>query len=121
MTMQARMRHLLDKDNCSFCEGTLTGCERAYFPSIKSMFFRFWEVSGILNYVFDKPDLWAVSRFALTKRWGNRAGAVHFGLTFQKAIEKLTKSGNPNGAIIIVRSEKFSDGGRTADMLASDT
>jgi hypothetical protein len=110
--------HLLYKDNLVAARA-LSLVRAGIFSLNKKYVFPVWEVSGILDYVFGKPDLWAVSRLALTKRWGNRVGAMRFGLTFQKAIEKLTKSGNQTARLYCPVPEKFSDRGQTADMLAS--
>jgi hypothetical protein len=114
----ATIASLLDEDGLITSE--LLSLVRPGVFSIKNKYvFPVWEASRIIDYVFDQPELWKMSRLALTNRRGTRAGGLVFGLTFQQAIGKLTHKGYKRGRFYCPVPDRFSDKGQIADLLAS--
>lgn len=81
--------------------------------------FPVWQASRIVAYLSDKPDLWNLSRFAVSTTRGVRAGAFLFGFTFQKAIRKLTIKGYQAARLYCIVPEKFLGRGQVVEMLAA--
>jgi len=82
-------------------------------------FFPHWRTVKIIDYLFDKPDLWMASKLLLTTQRGMHAAARVFGLTFQQAVEKLRRAGIEKARLYCEEQQQFLTEGVVAEMLTS--
>jgi len=76
-------------------------------------------IKNVLNYIYDYPELWRNSKMSLVPNRVNYFRAKSFGITFQKAIEKLNKSGFTKARFYCEKLNPSYKEGAVAEMLAN--
>jgi hypothetical protein len=76
-------------------------------------------ILGLIDYLLNYNDLWINSKICLNGERSSYQRVQTFGITFQKAIDKLTKAGFSKARFYCDKRKDFSKDGVVAEMLAN--
>jgi len=78
-------------------------------------------IRGVNYYLRDNQELWEISRLRIVNTSTTKSAAIHYGLTFAKALEKLNSRGIQKARLYCENIKDFSTQGVVAEMLVNLT